>query len=54
MNYELTKEKFKAGKEIEEIEHLITAYELAQNNELTEKNFLLCHKMLSQTLLIKS
>ena len=54
MNYELTKEKFKIGKEIEEIEHLISAYEFAQNNKLTEKNFLFCHKIFSKTLLIKS
>ena len=54
MNYELNKEKFKAGKEIEEIETLIEAYQYAQNNKLTEKNFLNCHKIFSKTLLIKS
>ena len=53
MNYELNKDKFKIGKEIEEIEDLIKAYEFAQNNKLTDKNLLNCHKMLSKTLLIK-
>ncbi len=54
MNYELSKDKFKVGKEIEEIENLINAYKLAQKNKLTETNFLECHKVLSETLLIKS
>lgn len=54
MNYELSKEKFKVGKEIEEIEDLIEAYKLAQNNKLTEKNLLHAHKIFSETLLIKS
>lgn len=54
MNYELSKEKFKSGKEIEEIEHLIKAYEFAQKNELTEQNMLYCHQILSETFLIKS
>ena len=54
MNYELSKEKFKPGKEIEEIENLVKAYEFAQQNELNETNFLTTHKILSKTLLIKS
>lgn len=54
MNYELNKEKFKPGKEIEEIEDLIEAYEFAQKNSLTEENLLTCHKIFSGTLLIKS
>jgi Fic family protein len=54
MNYELSKEKFKAGKEIEEIENLIKAYGYAQKNKLTEANLLSCHEMFSKTLLIKS
>jgi Fic family protein len=54
MNYEMNKDKFKAGKEIEEIENLIEAYEFAQNNKLTEKNVLNCHKIFSETLLIRS
>ncbi|GMT45801.1 MAG: hypothetical protein IEMM0006_1633 [bacterium] len=54
MNYELSKKKFKPGKEIEEIENLIKAYEYAQQNSLTETNLLTCHKILSETLLIKS
>ncbi len=54
MNYELNKDKFKVGKEILEIEDLIEAYEFAQNNNLNEKNLLTCHKIFSETLLIKS
>lgn len=54
MNYELSKEKFKTGKEIEEIENLIKAYEFAQKNKLTESNLLTSHKIFSETLLIKS
>lgn len=54
MNYELSKEKFKTGKEIEEIEDLITAYEFAQNNALSENNLLKCHATISKTFLIKS
>ena len=54
MNYEMNKEKFKIGKEIEEIEDLIEAYEFAQNNKLNEKNLLNCHKIFSDTLLIRS
>ncbi|RLD25677.1 MAG: Fic family protein [Bacteroidetes bacterium] len=54
MNYQLSKEKFKAGKEIKEIENLIEAYRFAQKNKLDEKNFLNCHNILSETLLIKS
>jgi len=54
MNYELSKNKFKAGKEIEEIEQLIRAYEFAQANQLNEKNLLKTHEILSKSLLIKS
>ena len=54
MNYEFSKDKFKIGKEIEEIENLIAAYGFAQKNKLTETNLLTCHKVLSKTLLIKS
>lgn len=54
MNYELSKEKFKAGQEIEEIEDLIAAYEFAQNQRLNEVNLLKCHAILSKTFLIKS
>jgi Fic family protein len=54
MNYQLNKEKFKGGKEIEEIETLVTAYEFAQHNSLTEKNLLQCHEIFSETFLIKS
>lgn len=54
MNYEMNKDKFKVGKEIEEIEDLIAAYEFAQSNTLNEKNVLNCHKIFSDTLLIRS
>ena len=54
MNYELNKEKFKPGKEIEEIEQLIQAYKFAQTNQLNEKNLLKSHEILSESLLIKS
>jgi len=54
MNYEMNKEKFKKGKEIEEIEDLIEAYKFGQNNKLNEKNLLNCHKIFSDTLLIRS
>lgn len=54
MNYELNKEKFKTGKEIEEIEQLIQAYQFAQTNLLNEKNLLKSHEILSKSLLIKS
>lgn len=42
------------NKDIEEIENLIRAYQFAQENNLTEKNFLKIHEISSQTLLIKS
>ena len=57
MNYEMNRDKFKVGKEIEEIEEiedLIKAYGFAQNNKLNEKNLLNCHKIFSKTLLIRS
>ena len=53
MNYEMNKEKFKPGKEIQEIEDLIKAYKFAQKNEFNEKNLLTCHKIFSNTLLIR-
>jgi Fic family protein len=54
MNYAMNGNKFKEGKEVEEIENLVKAYKLAQNSELTEKMLLKCHMILSETLLIKS
>jgi len=54
MNYEMNKDKFKVGKEIEEIEDLIEAYGFAQKNKLNEENLLYCHKIFSETLLIRS
>lgn len=54
MNYELNKEKFKSGKELAEIENLIKAYQYAQNHPFTEQNLLHCHKVFSETLLIKN
>jgi len=54
MNYEMNKDRFKAGKEIEEIEDLIEAYKFAQSNKLNEMNLLNCHRIFSDTLLIRS
>jgi Fic family protein len=54
MNYKLSQEKLKPHKEIQEIENLILAYEFAQSNPLTEKNFLHCHKTFAKTLVTKS
>ena len=54
MNYKLSQEKLKPHKEIQEIENLILAYEYAQSNPLTEKNFLQCHKIFAITLVTKS
>jgi len=54
MNYKLSPDKFKQTKEVEEIENLITAYQFAQKNKLNESNFLECHRIFSETLLINS
>ena len=54
MNHELSQKKSKPGKEIEEIENLVAAYGFAQQKKLTEANLLQCHKMFSETFLIKS
>lgn len=54
MNYKFNKEKFKSGKEIDEIEDLIEAYKFAQENKLDEFNLLNCHRIFSRFLLIKS
>ncbi len=54
MNFAMNGKRFNAGKEVEEIENLVKAYKLAQNCELTEKALLECHRILSETLLIKS
>lgn len=54
MNYELNKDTFKVGKEVEEIEDLIKAYTYAQQNRLDEKNLLHCHATLAKILLIPS
>ncbi len=53
MNSIIAKENFKPRKELQEIEDLVKAYEFAKENELTEKNLLKAHKILSQTILIK-
>lgn len=54
MNYEMNKDSFKSGKEIEEIENLIEGYGYAQEHRLNEADFLHCHSVLSETLLVKS
>ncbi len=54
MNYEMNRDKFNAGKEIDEIEGLIEAYKFAQNHNLNEDNFLHTHKIFSEAFLIIS
>lgn len=54
MNYELNADATHKGKEIQEIQNLITAYEWAQAMPLDENNFKKSHSILSETLLIKS
>lgn len=54
MNYKLAQKKVASNREIEEIEDLIAAYEFAQKSQLSENNFLQCHRILSRTLLTKS
>jgi len=54
MNYKFSREKFKPTKEIVEIENLVAAYHFAQGKPLNEVNFLDCHRLLSETLVIKS
>ncbi|MDZ7725935.1 MAG: Fic family protein [candidate division KSB1 bacterium] len=53
MNQKRSQTKFKS-KELQEIDNLIAAYELALQNELNETNFLACQALFSKTLLIKS
>ncbi len=52
MNSIAAKEKFKPGKEIEEINDLTDAYEFAIKNILNESNFLKAHRLLSANILI--
>ncbi len=54
MNQKLSNQKFRATKEVEEIDNLVRAYEFAQNNAISEQNLLKCHEMFSETLLIES
>jgi Fic family protein len=54
MNLSFSKEKFKPSKEFQEIEDLISAYNLAQETKLNEKNFLKCHKLLAKQLVMAS
>lgn len=51
MNIKLSNQLFKPKKEVQEIDDLIKAYEFAKANELTERNLLEIHRILSQTLL---
>jgi len=51
MNMKLNSTK---SKDLIEIENLIKAYNFAQNNNLNEKNLLNTHKIVSESLLIKS
>ncbi len=54
MNSLIAREKFKPGKEIQEIEDLVEAYQYCMKNPLNEKNFLKAHKIMGRTLLVKS
>ncbi|TCD12644.1 Fic family protein [Pedobacter frigidisoli] len=54
MNLGFSEEKFKPTKEVQEIEDLISAYKLAQETNLDEKNFLKSHKILAKQLVIAS
>ena len=54
MNYRQFQTKAKPQKELREIEDLISAYDFAQENVLTEKNLLKAHKILSKQFLIAS
>lgn len=54
MNLTFSKERFKPTKEVQEIEDLISAYKVAQETKLNEKNFLKCHKLLAKQLVIAS
>lgn len=53
MNSLLSKQTFKPGKELQEIQDLVKAYEYAQSHPLTEGNMLEAHRISSQTLLVK-
>lgn len=52
MNSKISKEAFRNQKDIQEIEDLITAYQFAKNNPITEKNLLKIHQIISQNLLV--
>ncbi|MDH4461286.1 MAG: Fic family protein [Flectobacillus sp.] len=54
MNLKHSKNGLKASKEVQEIDDLITAYQFAQNEKLTEKNLLQTHKLLAKKLVIAS
>lgn len=54
MNAKIAREIFGKQKEIKEIDDLVTAFEFAKNNHLTEVNFLKSHAILSEELVIKS
>lgn len=54
MNQKMVKSKFKKKKELAEIDNLVKAYNFAQENPLSEENFLEAHKILAKSFLIKS
>ena len=54
MNQKMVKSKFKKKKELAEIDNLVNAYNFAQENQLTEENFLEVHRILAKSFLIKS
>lgn len=54
MNQKMVETKFKKKKELAEIDNLVKAYNFALENQLTEENFLVVHRILAKSFLIKS
>ncbi|MCB9337871.1 MAG: Fic family protein [Lewinellaceae bacterium] len=53
MNSITAKENFKSGKEVQEIEDLVRAYQFCLAHPLNEKNFLKTHQIMGKSLLAK-
>lgn len=54
MNSVSFENKSQRSREVQEIEDLVSAYEFAQKNKISEKNFLKAHKLLSKMFLPES
>ena len=54
MNYQLSRDKLKHTKDVDEIDNLVMAYRFAQQHDLDKTNFLKCHELFPKTLVIKS